>query len=101
MDRTNQVEEVYQFLNSDQALMLEVEMTESAFGHEYALMNLTESVSYTQKEAILLELEKHRQRYFTARHELSKLDPAKLIVIEENLRVQKEIILREKTMTVH
>lgn len=84
----------------DLSIKLAVAMTESAFGHEYALMNLEEKNSYTEQEMILGQLEDHKRRYFVARKLLKQLDPGRLSTLEEELRVQKESIFRERT-TLH
>ncbi len=81
-------------------LELEATLTRSAFGHEYALMHLTEYTSYSQQMEILAQLEQHRQNYFWARERLLKMNPEKLIAIEEDLRYQKESILRQN-VTLH
>ncbi len=73
---------------------LEAALTQSAFGHEYALMNLTELTSYSCRQEIMTQLEEHKKTYFWAREMLLKINPEKLTAIEQELQVQKEAILR-------
>ena|SRR3989338_8380813 len=75
-------------------LELEAVMTQSAFGHEYALLSLKEDAPYTRREAILANMDHHKQIYFWARQKMEKLNPQKLVSIEEGLRLQKELVLR-------
>lgn len=81
-------------------LELEAVMTESAFGHEYARLSLKEDAPYTRREAILANMDKHKQVYFWARQKMEKLNPQKLVSIEEGLRLQKEMVLRNGS-TLH
>lgn len=87
-------------IKADLSLKLAVTLTESAFGHEYALLNLEEKQSYLEREDTLCLLETHKRRYFGARKMLEELDPERLSMLEEELRIQKESIFREKT-TLH
>lgn len=73
---------------------LEVVMTHSAFGHEYALMNLKESTPYSKKIELLARMDFHKQAYFVARQKMERINPERLEKIEEDLRLQKEVILR-------
>ncbi|MDO8520256.1 MAG: hypothetical protein Q7T11_08865 [Deltaproteobacteria bacterium] len=74
-------------------LELEAVMTESAFGHEYARLSLKEDASYTRREALLANMDRHKQVYFWARQKMEKINPDRLISIEEGLRWQKEMVL--------
>ena len=73
---------------------LEAALTQSAFGHEYALMNLTELTSYSRRQEIMAQLEEHKRVYFWAREMLLKINPEKLTALEQDLAHQKETILR-------
>lgn len=73
---------------------LEAVLTQSAFGHEYALMNLTELTSYSHRQEIMIQLEEHKKTYFWAREMLLRINPEKLTTLEQELQVQKEVILR-------
>jgi hypothetical protein len=85
----------------DLSVKLAVAMTEATFGHEYALLSLEEkNASYTEQQMILGQLEGHKRRYFGARKLLKQLDPQRLSALEEELRLQKETIFREKK-TLH
>lgn len=79
---------------------LEAALTQSAFAHEYALMSLNDYIPYSQKQIIMQEMELHRDAYFSARERLLKKNPEKLYVLEEELRFQKEMILRNQS-TLH
>ena len=81
-------------------LELEAVMTESAFGHEYARLSLKEDASYTRREALLANMDRHKQIYFWARQKMEKINPNRLASIEEGLRWQKEMVLRNGT-TLH
>lgn len=73
---------------------LEATLTQSAFGHEYALMNLTEVIPYSRRQEIMAQLEEHKKAYFWARERLLQIDPEKLFALEQDLQYQKEAILR-------
>lgn len=92
---------MFQSEKKEDALMLEVEMTESAFGHEYALANLQGAESYSQKQAVMWQLEALKQRYFEAREILERLNPQKLELVEEGLRLQKMVLGFDESLTVH
>ncbi len=79
---------------------LEAQMTQSAFAHEYALMSLNDYIPYSQKQVIIQEIEFQRDAYFSARERLLKKNPERLFVLEEELRFQKEMILRHQS-TLH
>ena len=79
---------------------LEAIMTESAFGHEYALMNLSQKASYTGQQEILAELDAYKTNYFWARDQLEKLSPKKLTEIESDLQLQKSILSGD-SKTIH
>lgn len=89
-----------QLQGEDVSLGLAAVMTKSAFGHEYALMHLKDHTSYFKREEIMAELDAHKKAYFWARDQLEKVNPKKVSELEEELRTQKEAILREK-VTVH
>lgn len=86
------VTEELQTVNS--AVELEAALTQSAFGHEYALMNLEPQESYVRREELLAQMEEHKRNYFWAREQLLELDPKKLVSIEEEIQKQKDAILR-------
>ena len=81
-------------------LELEVVLTKSAFGHEYALMNLSENTSFLNQQQILVQLEEHKKNYFWARDLMEKMNPEKLKAIEDDIRFQKEMILSQ-AVTLH
>lgn len=80
---------------------LEAVMTQSVFGHEYALMGLEKNIPYSAKETLLARMEKHKKAYFWARQKLAKIDPEKVYLIEENLRFQRETVLRNFRTILH
>lgn len=82
------------------SLALEAIMTESAFGHEYTLMNLHENVPFSSREAILAELDAYKKNYFWARTRMEQLNPSKLHEIEADLKAQKQFFQNE-SRTVH
>lgn len=85
--------------HEDLLVQLEEAMTQSSFGHEYALLNLAEIDSYAQKQALLAQMEEYKKTYFLARERLLEINPEKLLHLEQDLRYQKEVILRgEETL---
>lgn len=82
-------------------LSLEAVMTQSVFGHHYALENLkSQRIAWLHREELLREMEEHKKAYFWARDILAQLDPDKLHVLEEDLRIQK-LVLFQDSATVH
>lgn len=87
--------------SSDQvAIELEAALTRSAFGHEYTLMHLNEFTPYSKRQEILHQLEEFKNAYFYARERLLEMNPEKLGAIEEDLRFQKDTVLRNN-VTLH
>lgn len=80
----------------DTLVGLEAILMQSAFGHEYALMNLADSLPYTRRQAVMAELEHHKATYFWAREKFSLLNPVKLAAVEEDLRLQKQVLFADQ-----
>lgn len=75
---------------------LEFILTKSAFGFEYALIELKQEGEFGfQAEKIRMDLDSYKRTYFDARLKLKKLDELKLKDIEEQLRVQKMIVFSQ------
>lgn len=92
----NRLIEIQENSKSKQPIVeLEAALTQSAFGHEYALMDLQTEVPFLHREQLIEQLEEHKKIYFWAREQLRLLDPKKLNAIEEEIKQQKETILRE------
>ncbi|MBX7149278.1 hypothetical protein K1X76_09330 [bacterium] len=88
------------FKGEDMALGLELALTESAFGHEHALINLENTPSIMHKEELINQIENHKKVYFWARESLRQINPEKLLQIEEELRAQKDALFNT-SYTVH
>lgn len=79
---------------------LEVILVRSAMAHQYALIGLKEASSYMGQQVAMAQMEQCREAYFQAREQMAQASPLKLVQIEEDLRLQKEIVLRVKN-TLH
>ena len=79
---------------------LEAIMTESAFGHEYTLMNLSDLLSFSRQQVLMTELDDYKKNYFWARHQLKQINPTKLVQIEAELQLQKMILI-DQSRTIH
>ena len=90
--------EIADFGEMQELVGLEAVMTHSAFGHEYALMNLKDSSPFSEKAELLARMDQHKQVYFTARKKLEQMNPERLMRIEEDLRLQKEVFLRNSSV---
>lgn len=77
---------------SQQKVELEVVLTQSSFGFEYARLNLQEAGSVFQQQALLWELESYQKAYLDAREELSVIDPDRLLAVEDEIKLQKQNI---------
>lgn len=89
----------YQNVQIREGLVSEAEdyeliMTQSAFSHEYALMDYHQETSCLKKEEILLELDEHRRAYFWARRQIDIINPQKVHSIEEKIRQNKANIFK-------
>jgi hypothetical protein len=80
---------------------LELALTNSAIGYEYAKVAL-ESVSTFDMVAdnLIVEIEKHKKEYFNARLKLETIDKSRLGILENNLKVQK-MMMFESTVCLH
>src|SRR3989338_2359334 len=85
---------------NNETLALESMMTQSAFGHEYALMNLGDKIPFSRREEIMAELDEHKRLYFWAREQLRNKAPDRLSTLEEGIRFQKENIFGQR-ITLH
>ena len=72
---------------------LELAMTNSAFGYEYALKALEAEGDFGLKaEQLKAEIENLKQAYFTARLQFGSLDAGRLTSFENALRAEKSMI---------
>lgn len=102
----NQIEVAYtrmvQTCSPEEVLLgLEAAMTQSAFGYEYALMNLNDEAPYSEKQSMMSQLENHKEVYFWARERMLHICPDKLVNIEENLKYQKQAFLYQPSQMLH
>lgn len=75
---------------------LELAMTNSAFGFEYALKELEQESQFgIRAEEIALEIEKLKESYFEARAQMGTLDARRLENFENELKVEKTIIFSQ------
>lgn len=80
---------------------LELAMTNSAFGYEYALKALEEEGEFGMKaEQIRAEMENLKEAYFSARTQLNTLDAQRLHFFENALMVEKSLVF-PKEQYVH
>lgn len=80
---------------------LELTMTNSAFGYEYALKALEEEGELSAKaEHMRVEIETFKEAYFEARSRMTKIDPNYLEKFEQALKIEKSIVF-SKTEYLH
>lgn len=80
---------------------LELAMTNSAFGYEYAMKALEEEGEFGIKaEQIRAEIENLKEAYFNARSQLCTLDAQRLHSFESALLVEKSLVF-PKPQYVH
>jgi hypothetical protein len=80
---------------------LELMMTNSAFGYEYAVKALEEEGEFSiRAEQILNEIEAHKAAYFEARLQMCTLDAVHLENFESTLKAEKATIFN-KTNYLH
>jgi len=79
--------------NSMEERILELQMllTNSSFGHEYARMEMEKTRSNFKRSMLVEKLENFRRIYFEARHELAAFSPDIVESIEKDLATQKTI----------
>jgi hypothetical protein len=77
---------------------LSLVLTRSSLAHQYALISLSESADFNNKEENISKLEEAKRQYFTARELLSEINPEKLFAIETEIRIQKEVVFAEKVL---
>lgn len=95
------VEAVFDGTPKDVLNNLELTMTNSAFGYEYALKALEEEGELSAKsEHFRIEIEAFKDAYFEARQRMTKLDPNYLEKFEQALKVEKSIVF-SKTEYLH
>ena len=75
---------------------LELEMTNSAFGYEYAIKALEEEGQFgLHAEKILSEIESFKEAYFEARVQMNTIDARRLEDFENSLKVEKTLVFAE------
>ena len=74
---------------------LQMLMTNSSFGHEYARKEFESARSYDQKEELLAKMDHFKRIYFEARQTVSYHFPELLEDIEKDLLSQKLAIFSE------
>lgn len=80
---------------------LELAMTNSTFGYEYALRALQEEGEFGMRaEQLRAEVEKHRDAYFEVRGQMLEMDAARLESFEAALRWEKSLLFGS-TQMVH
>lgn len=95
------VEAVFDGSSKDVLNSLELAMTNSAFGFEYALKALEEEGDFSAKaEHIRVEIEAFKDAYFEARLRMTKLDPNHLEKFEQALKIEKSVVF-SKTEYLH
>lgn len=79
--------------NGDLISALELSMTRSTFGHQYALDALRkEGELGSHAEILRKQLEDYKSSYFSAREQLYSLDKQRLQKIEQDLFFQKQVL---------
>lgn len=85
------------------AVELELAMTNSAFGFEYAALALNEchSVGGPEVMHLQMQIDQFKQDYFVARRQLEKLDGTRLHRFEKDLAVQKIVAFSAPSAYLH
>lgn len=81
---------------------LELAMTNSAFGHQYALYAL-EDIDELDEDAdeIHHAIESHKRDYFIARVKFESLDKGRLEAFESDLQLQKVAVFEKRPVYLH
>ncbi|MBI1910301.1 MAG: hypothetical protein HYS22_09050 [Deltaproteobacteria bacterium] len=80
---------------ADDILNLQMLLTNSSFGHEYARKEYEGARTFEKKERLLAKMEHYKRVYFEAREVLMEYFPDKLDDIEKDLLSQKQTALTE------
>lgn len=85
------------------AVELELAMTNSAFGFEYAALALNECHGVGGPEVLHLQMQidQYKRDYFAARRKLEKLDGTRLQRFEKDLAVQKIVAFTAPPTYLH
>lgn len=81
--------------HTDDLMNLQMLMTNSSFGHEYARKEFSESHSFDKKEKLLAKMDHYKRIYFEAREAIQNYFPEKLDAIEKDLLSQKQTLFTE------
>jgi len=82
---------------SETVTSLQLIMTNSAFGYEYAMDALAQEDEYGVDAArIQVQVDRFKQVYFGAREKMNELDPSKLAEIEKDLQMQKLVVFAKQ-----
>ncbi len=73
-------------------------MTQSAFAHQHALLDLEGCRHHMQRMALMTLLEETKSKYYDARTQLEMMDPESLVRIEEEINFQKEMVFGSTTL---
>ena len=73
----------------ERILELQMLLTNSSFGHEYARMEMEQTRSNFKRTMLVEKLENFRRIYFEARNELATFSPDIVESIEKDLSAQK------------
>ena len=76
-------------------LSLQMLLTNSSLGHEYARKEFEIARSFEKKERLLAKMEHYKKVYFETREVLQEYFPEKLDDIEKDLLSQKQTALTE------
>lgn len=80
---------------------LEMAMTSSAIGYEYALKALEEEGNFSVKaEQLKTELEAYKEAYFDARIQMRDLDARRLEDFETSLAAQKSVMFGNEALVL-
>ncbi|MBU0504577.1 MAG: hypothetical protein ABII18_06800 [bacterium] len=80
---------------------LELALTNSAIGYEYAKVALDSVGTFDMvADNLIVEIEKYKNEYFHARHKLERIDKGRLGVLENNLKAQK-LMMFESSACLH
>lgn len=87
--------QTYEVEEGSDPATLQLLMTNSSFGHEYARKELEKAEAYHQKEELLEKMAYFRSVYFQARDLLAQSCPDKVEDLEKDLQSQKQAVFTD------
>lgn len=74
---------------------LQLALVSSSMNHEYTRQELEKTHSFDKKELLLARMSQWKDLYFSARNKLAVTHPERLEAIEQELHLEKQIVLSD------